>query len=80
MSTVNSYGFEVAATDVIAALTCEGERAKSEGFDVTATRQFGNARHLRNAADHMAGICPEGHRVRVRLVVDFVPDVNAVRA
>lgn len=72
----NQYAIHVAPTDLWAALECEARRAASEDMMLTAERQHETALHLKNATYVMAGICPDDHRVQVRIVLDFVPDVN----
>ena len=73
----NEYGWEVCGADLHVALDCEADRAKREGVKGVEERQRKEARHIRNATAHMAQLCPEGYRVRTRIVVDFVPAVNA---
>jgi hypothetical protein len=75
---MNEYSFEVSAQDIWVALDCEADRAEREGMTSVAKRQRGAALHLRNASSHMAFLAPEGYRVRTQIVMDFVPDVNAV--
>lgn len=72
------YGFEISAQDTQLAIDCEAKQAEAEGMDGIAKRQRATALHIRNAEAHMVGIVPEGHRVRARIVFDFVPSVNAV--
>ena len=74
---MSEYSFEISTVDFSVALDCEADRAKREGFKLVEERQRKEARHLRNAAHHMGQLVPEGYRVRTRIVVDFVPDVNA---
>ena len=74
---MSEYSFEISTLDVSVALDCEADRAKREGFTLVEERQRKTALHLRNAETHMGKIVPEGHRVRTRIVVDFVPDVRA---
>ena len=74
---MSEYSFEISTMDVSVALDCEADRAKREGFKLVEERQRKTALHLRNAETHMGKIVPEGHRVRTRIVVDFVPDVRA---
>jgi hypothetical protein len=74
---MSEYSFEISTLDVSVALDCEADRAKREGFKLVEERQRKTALHLRNAETHMGKIVPEGHRVRTRIVVDFVPDVRA---
>ena len=71
------YSFEVSTQDLWVALDCEADRAKREGFTSVEDRQRKAALHLRNTEAQMRFLCPEGHRVRTRIVADFVPDVNA---
>jgi len=71
------YSFEISTQDVWVALDCEADRAKREGFTHVEERQRRTALHLRNAEAHMLFLAPEGHRVRARVVFDFVPAVNA---
>lgn len=75
---MTEYSFEVSALDTWVALDCEADRAAREKMMSVATRQRETALHLRNASAHMNGLCPSGFRTRTRIVVDFVPDVNAV--
>lgn len=74
---MSEYSFEISTLDVSVALDCEADRAKREGFKLVEERQRKTALHLRNAETHMGKLVPEGHRVRTRIVVDFVPDVRA---
>lgn len=74
---VNEYGFEVCGLDLHVALDCEADRAKREGFKLVEKRQRETALHIRNAGHAMMELCPPGHRLRTRIVIDFVPDVNA---
>lgn len=73
---MSEYSFEISTLDVSVALDCEADRAKREGFKLVEERQRKTALHLRNAETHMGKLVPEGHRVRTRIVVDFVPDVT----
>lgn len=75
---MSPYAFEVSGVDVAVALECEADRAEREGFTGVAQRQRAVALHLRNAEHHMEKISPEGHRVKIELVVSHVPAVNAV--
>jgi hypothetical protein len=72
------YGFELSAQDLSVALDCEADRAQREGFKHVTERQRASALHIRNAVSHMSIHKPEGYRVRTRVVVDYVPDVNPV--
>ena len=74
---MSEYSFEVCTQDLWVALDCEADRAKSEGFKGVEERQRKTALHIRNAEAHMHELCPEGYRMRTRIVVDFVPNVNA---
>ena len=74
---MSEYSFEVGATDTAVAFDCEADRAEREGFQGVAKRQRDNALHVRNADFHLQKFCPEGYRVRTRIVVDYVPAVNA---
>ena len=75
---MSEYSWEICGMDYHVALDCEADRAKREGFKGVEERQRAEALHIRNASAHMAQIVPAGHRVRTRIVVDFVPDVNRV--
>ena len=74
---MSEYGFEVCGLDLHVALDCEADRAKREGFSGVEERQRKTALHIRNAEAHMLDLCPEGYRMRTRIVIDFVPQVNA---
>ena len=75
---MSEYTFHIEATDTSVAFDCEADRAEREGFKNVAKRQRATALHLRNAVHHMQSICPEGHRVATRIIVEHVPDVNSV--
>ena len=75
---MSEYTLPVSVIDTAVALECEADRAAREGFSGVEKRQRGTALHLRNAAEHMQSICPEGYRTETVIVVRHVPDVNAV--
>lgn len=70
------YAMSINTIDTAVAFECEAERAEREGMTGVAKRQRDTALHLRNAADHMQKLCPEGYRVEVKIVISHVPDVN----
>lgn len=74
---MTEYSFETSGLDLSVALDCEADRAKSEGMKSVEERQRKTALHIRNAEHAMSKLCPTGYRVRTRIVVDFVPTVNA---
>ena len=74
---MSEYSWEICGMDYHVAHDCEADRAAREGFKGVEERQRLEALHIRNASAHMAQLCPEGMRVRTRIVVDFVPAVNA---
>lgn len=73
---MSEYSFEVSTQDLWVALECEADRAQREGFTSVEDRQRRTALHLRNTDAHMSGLRPDGHRLRARVVFDFVPAVN----
>jgi hypothetical protein len=75
---MNEHAIHVDVTDTHVAFDCEAKRAKSEGFKGVAERQAATALHIRNAQATMSEIVPAGHRLRMRIVFDFVPNVNPV--
>ena len=75
---MNEYTIHISAMDTSVAFDCEADRAAREGFKGVEERQRATALHLRNAVHHMAEVCPEGYRVQTRIVVEHVPNVNAV--
>ena len=76
--TINEHFIHVEPTDTWVAFDCEAKRARNEGMTNTAKRQAATALHIRNADAAMHKIAPAGHRLRMRIVFDFVPDVNPV--
>jgi hypothetical protein len=76
--TINEHYIHAEPTDTYVAFDCEAKRARSEGFKHVAERQAATALHIRNAQAAMSKIAPAGHRLRMRIVFDFVPDVNPV--
>lgn len=73
---MSEYSFHIDTTDTVVAYECEADRAEREGFKNVAERQRATALHLKNAVAHMQEICPEGYRVRVKVVVSHEPNVN----
>lgn len=76
---MSEYFIHVNMVDTSVAFECEADRAKREGFTGVEARQRDTALHIRNAYDVMEKLCPEGHKVRMRIMFDFTPDVNPVR-
>lgn len=74
----SKYEINVPVMDVYAGLKADADRARSERLKGTAIRQETLALHMQNAERVMQAFCPEGHRVRVALVYEWVPDVNPV--
>lgn len=75
---MSEYHIDAQITDTTVAFDCEADRAEREGFTYVAKRQRSMALHIRNAYEHMRAICPESHRVEMKLVLSHVPDVNPV--
>ena len=75
---INEHVIPAEPTDTHVAFDCEADRARKEGMKSVADRQAATALHIRNAEAAMSKIKPAGHRIRMRIVFDFVPDVNPV--
>ena len=75
---MSEYSININPVDTYVAFECEADRADREGMTNCAARQRATALHIRNAEEAMRKLRPEGHRMRVRIVFDFVPDVNPV--
>lgn len=72
------YEIYAEATDVWAGLIADARQAKRDEMLSVADRQNALAMHMQNAEHHMRKHAPSGCRLQLKLVYEWVLDVNPV--